>query len=257
MSTELITVTILKWEKHNSGKKDGHTKMLVKTNLRDNPKLLLASYKARLLYLWLLMKSGEDTRATIQYIPSQSRAWTGLKPSEHSDALASLVKNQLLTVENSPAPSLKEEKRKEKKVIPDETKTPPAEFDFETCRKEYPIKDGGEIGIKRLRARDWDLETCQAFARAVRKYRSECKAKRVDQKFIMHFKNFVGDGAKEPWRDYYDPPKPPPTPPKPEPINEPPFDPIDVSKITNAHAKKLLSLVTGGVPMDATGGSHG
>ncbi len=115
MSAEIITVTVFKWEKHNGGKKKGHRAIMVDVGLCDHPKLLTVPIRARLLYLWLLMECGEQVRGTIEYLPRSTRAWTGLKPSEHQVALAALEKNQLLTIDNSPPLLYKrrEEKRRE------------------------------------------------------------------------------------------------------------------------------------------------
>lgn len=262
MSTELITVTIAKWENHNGGKKDHYRRMMLDTRLRDNPKMLAMSLKAQQLYFWLLMESGDQCRSTVTFMPKQVKNWCRFGAQLSRDcraAVVELVENQLVTMKNS-APLI-EEKRKERISEPEKKEIesqPPAEFDFETLRNEYPIQDGGELGIKRLRARDWDQDTYDAFARAVRKYRSECKLKRIDPKFIMHFKNFVGKPGDEPWRNYADKPKATPPKAKPEPINEPPFDPpVDIEAITNPDARKLLSLVTGGVQMSETRRPHG
>lgn len=249
MSTQLITVTIHKWAKHNGNKKKGHRAILVDTGIFSHPRLLSVSEKARLLYFWLLGRCGDELTATTQFIPKQAQGWCGFGRNVSRDcvsAVTELQENQMLTIQNFD--SLIEENRKEKNSSEQKIKSEKAptssEFDFDSLRSEYPRPDGWNLGVKRLRARDWDQTTFELFRSSLRRYASECRLQRLDRKYVKHFSTFVGTTENEPWRDFITPPPVRPGPCAPMPLNEPPFDPVEVNTIRNPHAVKLLNLVT-------------
>lgn len=250
MKESVIRVTIHKWEKHNGEKKDGHRRIQVDARLRSHPKILSATKNARLLYMWLLMQAGDDMRKTVEFFPSQASMWCGFGRNMYRDCMMcveSLEENQLVTIENRDSSYIKEKKEKKIKEVPAKKTEAPAapEFDFEILYDQYPRKVGKDLGMKRLLERITNHEDYAAFERAVKKYASECRLQRADVKYIKHWSTFVGTDGNEPWRDFSEISRPKWTAPAPEPINEPPFDPIDVDAIRNPHVRKLLNIVQG------------
>lgn len=99
-------------------------------------------------------------------------------------------------------------------------------FDFESIYAIYPRKEGKANGMLRLQRRIRSQDDFDRFAKAARKYASECKLSGKDLKYTMQWSTFVGGDGNERWLDYVDT-KPPPAavsaqapPPAPE---EPPL----------------------------------
>lgn len=121
-----IRVTILGWAKHNSSKKKGHKYILLSTRFLDDSAIVSMPVRTRLLYLWMLTRCGDETRDTIEFMPSQCRVATGLKPSEVLSAIRSLEQNQLLSSDFRESLNNRiEKKRKEKKRIERDFDPPP------------------------------------------------------------------------------------------------------------------------------------
>lgn len=114
---DLYQVTVLGWTTHNSKKKKQHTHIMLSTRFWDDSKIVTLTVRQRVLYLWLLTRCGDEARGTIEFTTSGPRVATELKPSELHDALWSLQRNQLVSIQKSSSLiKRKEEKIKEEKI---------------------------------------------------------------------------------------------------------------------------------------------
>lgn len=115
---ESFEVTILNWSKHNEGKKRGHTHILLSTRFFDDPKIAALSPQERNAFIWLLLRCGDEVRATIVATSKQMRSACGANTLRVASALRRFEELQLLRIEKI-NPLLyriegREEKRKEK-----------------------------------------------------------------------------------------------------------------------------------------------
>lgn len=95
------TVSILKWEKHNSKKKKGHQAIMLSARFFDDDKIQLLKPLERLFFLWLLCRCGDELRSTITFTTEQVRLATGLRTSSIHDATARMHELQLFRIEKT------------------------------------------------------------------------------------------------------------------------------------------------------------
>lgn len=109
-------VTILGWDKHNSGKKKGHQYFMVSSRFFDDHKIQALTPQERCAYLWLLSRCADETRATVVATAKQMRSAVGANTLRVESALTRLQENQLVKIEEFTILSNRIDiKRKEKK----------------------------------------------------------------------------------------------------------------------------------------------
>jgi hypothetical protein len=114
---DTFTVTVLGWEKHNSKKKKGHQYIMLSTRFFDDSKIERLTPGGRLVYLWMLLRCGQEARGTIEGSRKAVLRTLGGSSIDVSRILSQLVEFQLVRIENSTLIEKKrrEEKRKEEK----------------------------------------------------------------------------------------------------------------------------------------------
>ncbi len=117
-SIENFTVTILGWEKHNSGKKRGHPYFLLSCRFFDDSKIRSLTAIEVNAYLWLLGRCADETRACISATHQQLRSAVGPYSLRVASTLNRLEELQLLRIEkNHAVNNIIEDNRIEEKVI--------------------------------------------------------------------------------------------------------------------------------------------
>lgn len=196
----IYKVTILKWEKHNSKRKNHYKYTLIANNLYTHPKILALHHSVRWLYITLLLMCGDTNNDTVTIQHRTINDITTTKQGAYN-ALLQLQSIQLVTFEKIDSLQLNRREKKRSEYIPDSsksTKSGSVSFDFDALYQKYPRKLGKSKGLEKCKAQVKTQEDFDQLSLAIEKYARLCRE--TESRFIKHFDTFMTS-----WKDVLDP----------------------------------------------------
>ena len=119
LKNKIYYISIINWENHNPKANKLFKKSLISNNFLMDPKIRTLTPTGKLLFLCLLLVSGESASSQIEVTLESLCFQSGVKPGSIHSQLDQLQSLQLLTWSKN-ASLIKEKKEKEKKESPPE-----------------------------------------------------------------------------------------------------------------------------------------